>query len=184
MWLVIGLGNPSEEYQNTRHNAGFQVLDFFAKFLGKEGDFLGWKKEKMVHSELGRGSYKNRAFILAKPDTFMNKSGQAVKALLKKYKTDVEHLIIIHDDIDITIGSYKIQKNRGAAGHRGVQSVINTLGTKDFWRVRVGIRPERGKPSDTTKFVTANWTTKEKETLFRLIVEIVEKQLPKFFNKI
>ena len=98
-------------------------MEYFVKFLAKEGVFSGWKKEKQAQSTIGKGNYAKQEFILAKPDTFMNNSGQAVKALLKKYKLGADDLLIIHDDIDIPVGSYKFQKNRGSAGHKGVQSL-------------------------------------------------------------
>lgn len=175
MRLLVGLGNPNTQYQNNRHNIGFQTIDFFVKFLENEGEFSGWKKEGRMESAVGKGKYQTHQFILAKPDTFMNNSGRAVKALLKKYKLAPERLVIIHDDIDIVIGSYKYAKNRGSAGHRGVQSIIDALGTKNFARIRIGIQPERGKPEDTNAFVMKNLTNAEIKKTSPVIEEIVQK---------
>lgn len=144
MKLIVGLGNPGEKYKNTRHNVGFMVLDQ----LEKE---------------------KPEGFILAKPNTFMNLSGPAVKKLTKRYSLNADELIVIHDDIDIPIGEFKIQKGRGAAGHKGVQSIIDALKTKDFWRLRIGICPQKGKPENVEKFVLQNFTKEEKEILKKIM---------------
>ena len=144
--IIIGLGNPGKKYEGTRHNVGYMIIDQL-------------KKE-----ELGD-------FILAKTDTFMNLSGQAVKKLTKNYKLKTKNLIVIHDDIDIPIGESKMQKGRGAAGHKGVQSVIDALGTNDFWRTRIGICPKTGKPENVEKFVLQKFTKEELEILERVISE-------------
>ncbi len=121
MFLIIGLGNPGEKYQNTRHNIGARVI------------------EKLKPLNLVN-------VILAKPTTFMNNSGKAVKLLTKRHPLNANNLIVIHDDIDLPLGKIKIVKNRGAAGHKGVASIIENLGTKDFIRLRMGIQPKTGRP--------------------------------------
>jgi PTH1 family peptidyl-tRNA hydrolase len=123
MYLIIGLGNPGTKYENTRHNLGFRVLDILA-------DNQPW--ESKYDSEF----IKLDDVILAKPQTFMNKSGKAVKEIMKYY--EAAKLILVHDELDLPLGSIKIQKSISAAGHNGVQSVIDELGTNDFIRVRVG----------------------------------------------
>ena len=150
MTVIIGLGNPGKEYNNTRHNVGFMVLDQLVKEVPAD-------------------------FVLAKTKTFMNLSGKAVKEILRNQKPQNKDLILVHDDIDITVGKFKMQKGRGAAGHKGVQSVINELGTKDFWRIRVGVCPERGKPKNVEKFVLQNFTKKEREAIKGLIDEIAKE---------
>ena len=132
MFLVVGLGNPGEQYEGTRHNAGFMVLDTCRK-----SDFL------------------HTRFL--KPDTFMNNSGRAVK---EKYQNDTQ-LIVIHDDIDLPLGKIKISKNAGSAGHKGVESIMKEIGTQDFTRIRVGIQPEKGKPNNVEDFVLKQFTKKE-----------------------
>ena len=173
--LIVGLGNPGAQYQNSRHNVGFETIEYFTEFLLKEGEFGGWKKERQTRSTIGKGTYAENDFILAKPDTFMNNSGSAVKALLKKYTLAPNNLVVVHDDIDITIGSYKYARNRGSAGHKGVQSIIDVLGTKDFWRIRIGIQPESGKPKNTNTFVLANLTKEEQPILSDLTTEVIPK---------
>lgn len=157
MFLIIGLGNPGKKYEETRHNFGFSVLDLLAN---------GANWENKYQSEF----LKLDDVILAKPQTFMNKSGEAVKEILKYYPE--AQLIVIHDELDLPLGSIKIQKNISGAGHNGVQSLIDQLGTQNFIRIRLGIdNPEiRGQtPSDD--FVLQKFTEKEKD----LVVEILDK---------
>lgn len=117
MKLLVGLGNPGGKYENTRHNAGYFVVDTLKKMI------------KNTHREV----------ILTKTLSFMNESGEAVKKLMDRYRVNVDDIYIVHDDLDIRLGEYKIQKGRGPKVHYGVQSIENSLGTKDFWRVRVGV---------------------------------------------
>lgn len=145
MKIIVGLGNPGKKFEKTRHNVGFRAIDELAK-------------------------QKTRNFIIAKPQTFMNNSGQAVKSLINFYKAKPENLWIIHDDLDLPIGEIKIAKNRGSAGHKGVQSIIDHLKTKDFNRIRIGICPKTGKPEQVEKFVLQNFT-KEEEKLIKESVE-------------
>lgn len=128
--VIVGLGNPGEEYENTFHNVGKKFVDFLA---GGEGS---WKKAKNFHHLKGDG------VVLVKPDVFMNESGKTVKNILAYFKSGPEQLVLVHDDSDLPLGEFKIQKGRGAAGHRGVASAMEHLGTKNFWRIRIGIRPE------------------------------------------
>jgi len=150
MVLIVGLGNPGKKYEKTRHNIGSKII-----------------------SELESLNLEN--ISLAKPTTFMNESGKAVKKLLKSYKLNPNDLIIIHDDIDIPLGEFKIQKNRGSAGHKGIQSIIDALGTKDFQRIRIGICPQKGKPKDVEKFVLQNFTKSEEKILKQVIIAVIEK---------
>jgi PTH1 family peptidyl-tRNA hydrolase len=130
MNLIIGLGNPGRQHENTRHNVGFMVLDKISN------NFKFVKKFNCEIAKLGDA-------IFAKPQTFMNLSGQAVQAIMSFYKINSEDLVVIHDDLDIELGDFKIQKNRSSAGHNGVQSIIDSIGTKDFTRIRVGIKNEQ-----------------------------------------
>ncbi|MDO8633420.1 MAG: aminoacyl-tRNA hydrolase, partial [Candidatus Wildermuthbacteria bacterium] len=128
MQLIVGLGNPGKKYEKTRHNAGFMVLDEL-------------EKKELPQTRL------------LKPDTFMNNSGGAVKKEMQKLKIKNQSLIIIHDDIDIPLGKIKVSKGSGSAGHKGVESIIQSLGTKEFIRIRIGILPPEGKPEDVETFV-------------------------------
>jgi PTH1 family peptidyl-tRNA hydrolase len=137
MILIVGLGNPGKKYEKTRHNLGFRVVNEFAK----ENNFPDFKLKKKFLAEIKEGKIAGEKIILAKPQTFMNNSGQSVRLLTRSYKLEPNNLIIVHDDIDLTLGKIKIIKNRGSAGHKGVQSIIDKLGTKNFVRFRIGIQP-------------------------------------------
>ena len=135
MKLIIGLGNPGEKYEKTRHNTGFLAIDKIAdNFQFPSSEF-----HRTFNAEISEDMINSEKVILVKPQTFMNNSGVTVKAMLDYYGIGIENIIVIHDDLDITIGEYKISKNRGSAGHRGVQSIMSYLGTEDFTRVRIGI---------------------------------------------
>lgn len=146
MIIVAGLGNPGEKYKNTRHNIGSRIID--------ELEFLELEN-----------------VILAKPKTFMNESGKAIKLLLKKYKAKTSDLWVIHDDIDLPIGKIRIVKNRGSAGHKGVESTIKELGKNDFVRFRIGIQPQEGKPKNFENFVLQKFNKAEE----KILKEIIEK---------
>jgi PTH1 family peptidyl-tRNA hydrolase len=152
--IIIGLGNPGEKYNKTRHNIGFEIIDQ----LKEENQFPDFKLSKKFNALI---SEKND-IILVKPQTFMNLSGKAVRAITTFYKT--KEFIIIHDDIDLVIGKIKISKNRGAGGHKGIESIIREIG-KDFTRVRIGIQPEKGKPINVEKFVLQKFEKKELEEI-------------------
>jgi len=143
MILIVGLGNPGPKYQNTRHNLGFMVLDKLAKKLTPAGK-TNWQFDKKSNSEF---IIHNSGFILAKPQTFMNASGFAVKFLASHFQLPISNIWVIHDDIDLPLGKLKIRFGGGGAGHHGVESIIQQLGTDKFWRIRVGI----GKPIKSQK---------------------------------
>ncbi|OGE80710.1 MAG: aminoacyl-tRNA hydrolase [Candidatus Doudnabacteria bacterium RIFCSPHIGHO2_12_FULL_48_11] len=162
-YLIIGLGNPGKQYKNTRHNLGFRVLDLLA-------DGENWQDKhdsKFI---------KLNDIILAKPQTFMNKSGEAVKEILKYYPA--AEMIVIHDDLDLPFGSIKVQKNISSAGHNGVQSIIDELGTQNFVRVRLGIdMPEaRGRiPGDV--YVLQNFSGLEEEIIKQQLLPAAVKAI-------
>ena len=162
MIIIVGLGNPGRKYRNTRHNIGFQVVDEFAR----ENKFPEFKLSKKFNSLI---SEKNN-IVLAKPQTFMNESGKAVKKMTGE-------LIVVHDDIDLPLGKVRISKARGAAGHKGVESIIKEIGTKDFTRFRIGISPKTGKPKNVEKFVLQKFTKQEKE-----IIKSLADYLTKLFG--
>lgn len=134
MKLIVGLGNPDREYQNTRHNIGQTTILAFAKKLNLTFSSKPSLKSHLV--QIGQGS---EAAILAYPDTFMNLSGLSVQKLVRFYKISPSNLYLVHDDLDLGVGEWKLQFNRGPAGHHGVESVIQHLGTQEFWRYRIGI---------------------------------------------
>ena len=150
--LIVGLGNPGQEYEDTPHNAGFMALDEFQKEYG----FPDFKLSKKHFSLISEGILNGIKVVLAKPQTFMNNSGKAVASLkrLSFSKLNLfKELIVVHDDIDIPLGKIKVSKGSGSAGHKGVDSIIQSLRTKDFTRVRIGIQPTEGKPNDVENFV-------------------------------
>lgn len=153
--LIIGLGNPGKEYENTRHNAGFFFIDEAAKYF-KIDNFTIKKNLRSeiaeTYCDLTENSTRakkpigKRKLILAKPQTFMNKSGEAIIVLSKFYKIKPENILIVHDDIDIFWGDFKFSFGRSSAGHKGAESAIKYLRTKNFWRLRIGIQdPRRAK---------------------------------------
>lgn len=139
-WLVVGLGNPGPQYARTRHNLGFRVTERLQSRLAQPA----FRASPALHARVSRGEN-----LLAIPTTFMNDSGRAVRAIIQKYRIPLDHLCVVHDDKDLKFGTIKLQKNRGSAGHHGVQSVIDTLGSREFWRLRVGVgSPPPGTPTD------------------------------------
>ncbi|WP_456433134.1 aminoacyl-tRNA hydrolase [Thermosulfuriphilus sp.] len=135
MWLVVGLGNPGPTYQFTRHNIGFLVLEA----LVQKHSLPAWK------SWCFSLVVKTKGFVLARPQTYMNLSGRAVACLVKELGLSPSGLLVVHDDLDLPLGRIKLVRSGGAGGHRGVLSIIDVLGTKDFPRLKLGIgRPESG----------------------------------------
>lgn len=161
MILIIGLGNPDKEYEMTKHNFGWLALDSLA--LKKE---INWTKHKPSNSLTAGFASKKEKIVLAKPLTYMNNSGQAVKALKQFYKIPVNKILVIYDDIDLPYGKIRISKNRSAGGHKGVDSVIEQLKSKDFKRIRLGIGPQQGKAED---FVLKKFSSDEKKQLNEII---------------
>ncbi|ADJ25957.1 peptidyl-tRNA hydrolase [Dehalogenimonas lykanthroporepellens BL-DC-9] len=139
MKLIIGLGNPGKEYHHTRHNIGFEILGRFARFHN-----ISFNK-RSCQSRIGEGKIGDQPVILAKPQTYMNLSGQAVAALIKRYKVTPKDIIVIHDDLDLPIGKIRIRLEGGAGGHNGIKSIIQSIGTICFTRIKVGI----GRPTTT-----------------------------------
>lgn len=177
LWLVAGLGNPGLQYSSSRHNVGFWAIDLIAE-----------KKEiplsKKSHQALwGEGRMGRVSIFLLKPQTFMNLSGLSIKSIVHSLEIDISNLIVIHDDMDLPLASVRIRRNGSSGGHRGVQSVIDHLGTDDFLRIRIGIgRPDTEK--DPTEFVLESCPTNEREKLIPVvqktdeIVEVMIKEGP------
>ena len=170
MILIVGLGNPGKKYKYTRHNIGFLVLDKFSK----NNLFPEFKDSKKFNSLISKGSFKKEKIILAKPQSFMNLSGKTVKLLSKYHKIHKKNLIVIHDDIDLSLGKIKIVKNRGTAGHKGVQSIIDEIKTKNFIRLRVGIRPASFEAETLEAFVLQKFTEKEKKAINNIVKKCVK----------
>ena len=168
MILIIGLGNPGKKYKDTRHNIGFRVIDKFKEI----NNFPEFKLSKKFNSLVSEGFVDSKKVILAKPQTFMNESGKAVKVLINFYKTGV--LFVAHDDIDLPLGKIKIVKSRGAAGHKGVKSMIKEIGTKDFIRFRIGIQSIKAKPKNAERFVLQKFKKEEEKIIKEIVKETTE----------
>jgi len=156
MKLIVGLGNPGEIYINSRHNIGFSVVRALSRFFK-----ISLKKDTGTFSLSGKSKVKNQNIILAMPLTFMNLSGIAVKSLLKKYKIDLDNLLVICDDLDLEYGRIKIRPYGSSGGHRGLESIIKFLNSDKISRLRIGI----GRPApnmDAASFVLSSFTKKEK----------------------
>lgn len=169
--LLICLGNPGEEYENTRHNAGFLFADYFIK--KNKFNKLGLK-EKLL-AEISEGKLGKNKIIIAKPQTFMNLSGKSAALLAKFYKVKPENIIIAHDDSDLVFGHTKNSFNRSSAGHNGVQSIFKALKTEKMWRTRIGIQPSARKHIPAGELVLKKFTPKEKEQLPKIFKELMEK---------
>ena len=155
-WLVIGLGNPGREYERSRHNVGFLVIDELARRHG------GRVSDRAAKSLTGRIRVGERELVLAKPQTMMNLSGLAAKALRAKYDVPLERTLVIHDDLDHPFGRLRLRKSGSSAGNHGIDSVIGSFGTQDFIRFRVGIgRP----PGDGVDYVLSPFTSEERAQL-------------------
>lgn len=178
MKLIIGLGNPDKEYEFTRHNFGWLALDSLAVKRG-----LSWSNHKASKSLITDITDRKEKIILAKPLTYMNESGQAVLTLKQFYKIPTHNIIVIYDDIDLPYGKIRISKNRSAGGHKGVDSIINQLKSKEFKRIRLGIGPQEGKAED---FVLKKFSTEEKKQLHEILDTshlILENILDKGFDE-
>ena len=162
-YLIVGLGNPGPQYARTRHNVGWLVVEKLADAYGLGFDRLQFK------ARVAQGTAHGQRLILAKPLTYMNLSGEAVGPLLRFYKVNMDHLLLIYDEMDIPFGTLRIRPSGGAGGHGGMKSVIATLGTENFARVRVGVgRPPPGW--DPPDFLLSAWT-KDEETHVPALVE-------------
>jgi len=173
MKLIIGLGNPTAQYENTRHNAGFIISDEIQKQL----DFSLWQLNEKFKAEICEKNIAGEKIILAKPQTFMNLSGQSVGALATFYKIPVENIVVIHDDLDIELGAFKISTDSSAAGHNGVTSIFETLGTQKIKRIRVGIEGAEKKLERVmsgSDFVLQKFSDEELEIIKKLSEEIIK----------
>lgn len=174
MKLVVGLGNPGDKYQKTRHNLGFTVLDDLAKKVNS-GE-IKWTKEEKFKSETLSLITQHFSLILVKPLTYMNNSGLAVKLLTSYYKLPATNLIVVYDDLDLPLGKIKIRLGGSAAGHHGVESIIKTLNSDQFIRVRLGIGPTQGV--DVAKLA------EHKKSSFNVDQFVLEAFLPQERSKV
>ena len=164
MKLIVGLGNPGKEYNNTRHNVGFLVLDNYLNTSDWKEKFNALYHEERINGE---------KVIFVKPLTFMNLSGDAVVKYVNYFDVNIDDILVIHDDLDLPFSTYKLKKNSSAGGHNGIKSIINRIGSQEFARLKVGVSHDRS--IDTKDYVLGNFSKKEKEQ-----IEVMQKD----FNKI
>jgi len=167
MYLIVGLGNPGVQYDGTRHNVGFMLLDYLAQ---ESSVFFTESKWKAL---IAKTVIWNESVVLFKPETFMNASGTAVSAVAHYYKISTDNIIVVHDDLDMPFGRIKIVSGGGDGGHKGIRSSIKHLGTKDFTRVKIGIgRPSLPIPPD--KYVLARFEPEEQEVINQRMAVVAE----------
>ncbi len=177
MKLIVGLGNPGKRYEKTRHNVGFFVLDKLHDTL-LSSDINAWELSKKFNAHISGCTRNGEKIILVKPLTFMNRSGDSVGLIAHYYKITHDDIIIVHDDKDIQLGDIKIHKDRGHAGHNGIKSIIEHIGTRDFLRIRIGIKStHERKMKNTAKFVLSKFGVFEKRKLLQAIDRSVEEIL-------
>lgn len=173
--LIVGLGNPEEKYNNTRHNIGFACLDVFAA----DNDFDPWVHKKDLKSLITQKTLGSTRVILAKPTTYMNLSGEAVQSIATFYKIAPENIIVIADELDIPFGRIRTQIGGSAAGHNGIKSTIQHIG-EGFGRVRIGIGPKTPEQMEAADFVLAKFTPEQQAAmpdLFREILAILTETI-------
>jgi peptidyl-tRNA hydrolase, PTH1 family len=157
--LIVGLGNPGIEYQFTPHNLGFLAIDRIAGDLGVD------VRNRQCRALTARAVLEGQTVLLAKPETFMNLSGLAVRELIREYEAAPESdLIVIQDELDFPLGALRIHTRRSSAGHNGIESIIGALGTQDFLRIRIGVAPER-KVGDGAEYLLAPMKNKDMEVV-------------------
>ena len=155
-WIIVGLGNPGQEYDNTRHNIGFEAINFIAE---KNNTILKPNNNSLTANL----KIKNDNILLCKPLNFMNRSGSPIKYFLDKYQIDTEKLIVISDDINLPLGKIRIRKDGSSGGHNGLKSLIKHLSTENFLRIRIGI--EKPSKISTTDYVLGKFKNSEKKSL-------------------
>ena len=170
MYIIAGLGNPTREYEKTRHNVGFEVIDVLADMLGTTVE------EKKFKGCYGRGIIGGEKVLLLKPQTFMNLSGESIRAASDFYKVDPEHIIIIYADISLDVGQLRIRKKGSAGGHNGIKNIIAHLGTQEFPRIKVGVG-DKPKKMDLADYVLSRFSKEDRaamEDAFKEAAKAVE----------
>lgn len=163
--MIVGLGNPGLQYEFTRHNIGFRIIDNLAREIETE-----FKKAKSYDSLISRGKINNHNLRLVKPQTYMNLSGKSVSKIVSYYRISFQDLLIVYDDLNLELGQIRIRKRGSAGGHKGVESIIQYLNSEDIPRLRIGI----GKPSinsnfDYASYVLSNFNNNEKDKISEVI---------------
>ena len=171
MKLIVGLGNPGRGYANNRHNVGFICLSHFARTYGIRFD------KKQGKARIGIGEVADSKVVVARPQTYMNLSGESVSRLVQKFNVNLDNLLVIHDDLDLPLGKIRIRQGSSSGGHKGADSVISCLGSQDFVRLRVGIgQPNITEPSeaDIIAYVLSDFTPDEKQIITQILPKVSE----------
>ena len=175
MKIIVGLGNPGPGYANNRHNIGFVSLNHFARTQGIRFD------KKQGKARIGTGEVTGVKVVLARPQTYMNRSGESVSHLIRRYDIDLDDLLVIHDDLDLPLGKLRLRQGGGSGGHKGIESIISCLGSQDFIRLRVGI----GRPmltgggneisdADIIDYVLSDFSAQERRIVTKVIPRVSE----------
>jgi PTH1 family peptidyl-tRNA hydrolase len=169
MKLIVGLGNPGRAYANNRHNIGFTCLNHLARTHGIKFD------QKKGRARIGMGKVAGNRLVLAKPQTYVNSSGESVSRLVKKFNIGLDDLIIIHDDLDLPLGKIRLSYGSSSGGHKGIESIISYLGNQNFTRVRVGIgRPAGASEDEIIAYVLSDFTAEQKQAIAPAIPKVTE----------
>ena len=174
MQIIAGLGNPGKKYTQNRHNIGFKILDSMAEL----NNFQPWRKK--FQSQITEGYLNSKKVMLIKPETFMNNSGNAIQEVLNFYKLNVENLTVIHDDLDLKIGKVKLKTGGGSAGHNGLKSIDQNVGSS-YLRLRFGISRPANKAM-VAKYVLSDFTVSDRDEIEPLIIKI-SRHIEKLFNE-
>jgi PTH1 family peptidyl-tRNA hydrolase len=161
MWLVAGLGNPGKKYSRTRHNIGFMVAEEIAQRYG-----IDFRERRECN--IGRGSIEGQEAVLIEPLLYMNASGLVIRAMFRKCPVGPENLIVLYDDLDMETGKIRIRKTGSSGGHRGIESIIQNIGSKDFIRVKVGIGRVQGIPAED--YVLSKFTRQELHSMKEAVI--------------
>ena len=180
MKLIVGLGNPGDKYRHTRHNAGFMALDHF---LETAGEPIAW--ENNFDSRVAAITIEGEKILFMKPQTFMNESGRAVTQALNFYKVSIaENLLVIHDEVDLPLGTVRETNDSSSAGHNGVSSIIESLASQNFYRLRIGVETRESRAHlPTDAFVLENFTPEEMARLQKEILPEVSRKIELFLEK-
>jgi peptidyl-tRNA hydrolase, PTH1 family len=167
-WLVVGLGNPGEKYDQTRHNVGADAVRAFAR-----REHVELSRNKRVRCEIGQVDLDGRRFVLAVPGSYMNRSGDPVQQAAAWFKVPAERIVVCHDDLDLPVGGLRLKRGGGHAGHNGLKDVDRALGTRDYLRVRIGVgRPPGRMPAKD--FVLRRFQPSDRETVDVVLAEVAD----------
>lgn len=178
MYIIVGLGNPKREYNNTRHNIGFDAIDAIAKQYGISVD------TKKFKAEIGKGTIDGQKVVLAKPQTFMNLSGESVRELVDFYKIDIEcELIVLFDDISLDVGQIRIRKKGSAGGHNGIKNIVAHMNSMNFHRIKIGVG-EKPKGYDLADYVLGHFSKEERMIMDHSLKDVTEALKLMIFDEV